>query len=212
MTARIEDDFELELRSLPGVVSVGIRHGEGGEVEAVSVLSRGQDPEAVRESAVQLASIYFPDVPVVVEEARDLRSILPERARVALESAGFEEHDGMAEVRLSHAGRVGIGRAGSGPLIGGAEATLSALRDLGYGIPFYLMTVTEVDMSTGTSVILTLRSLANSEDRMGIARWDGDIVLSAARATLDALNRYVSIDTDRQQAAQDAEALITGGA
>jgi len=72
--------------------------------------------------------------------------------------------------------------------------------------------VTEVDMSTGTSVILTLRSLANSEDRMGIARWDGDIVLSAARATLDALNRYVSIDTDRQQAAQDAEALITGGA
>jgi len=69
MTARIEDDFELELRSLPGVVSVGIRHGEGGEVEAVSVLSRGQDPEAVRESAVQLASIYFPDVPVVVGAA-----------------------------------------------------------------------------------------------------------------------------------------------
>ena len=30
MTSTIEEDFELELRSLPGVVNVGIRHRDDG--------------------------------------------------------------------------------------------------------------------------------------------------------------------------------------
>ena len=78
-------------------------------------------------------------------------------------------------MHLGFAGRVGVGRAGSGPLIGGAEATLAALRDLGYVIPFYLMGVTKVDTVIGCSVIVALRSLSADDDRMGIARADDDL-------------------------------------
>ena len=37
MTATTEEDFELELRSLPGVLNVGISHGDSGEVDAVTL-------------------------------------------------------------------------------------------------------------------------------------------------------------------------------
>ena len=209
MTSTIEEDFELELRSLPGVVNVGINHRENGEVEAVVLTIRNYDPEAVRESAVQVTSLYFPDAAVILEEASAAAPVRTGNgARINLSVAEFNEHDGISEVHLSYAGRIGVGRAGSGPLIGGAEATLAALRDLGNDIPFYLMGVTQVQTVIGCSVIVALRSLSDDDDRMGIARADSDLV-SAARATLDALNRYVSMDPERQR---DASSRGSGGA
>ena len=202
MTATIEEDFELELRSLPGVVNVGIAHAEDGDVESVVLTVRNQNPEAVRESAIQVASLYFPDAAVILEEARSARQdrgAVAAAARISLEGAEFNEHDGVSEVRLSFAGRTGVGRAGSGPLIGGAEATLAALRDLGNVIPFYLMGVTKVDTEIGCSVIVALRSLSANDDRMGIALAHDDL-LAAAKATLDSLNRYLSLDPERRQA------------
>lgn len=203
MTSTIEEDFELELRSLPGVVNVGIAHREDGDVESVVLTIRNHDPETVRESAIQVASLYYPDAAVILEEtstAPPVRGGVSPAARVSLAVAEFNEHDGVSEVHLSFGGRVGVGRAGSGPLIGGAEATLSALRDLGNVIPFYLMGVTKVDTVIGCSVIVALRSLSADDDRMGIALADDDL-LSAAKATLDALNRYVSMDPHRRQEA-----------
>jgi hypothetical protein len=199
MTATIEEDFELELRSLPGVVNVGINHTEGGEVGSVVLSIRNHDPETVRESAVQVASLYFPSASVILEEASSAVSVrVTYMARITLVAAEFNEHDGISEVHLSYGGKTGVGRAGSGPLIGGAEATLGALRDLGYVIPFYLMGVTKVDTVIGGSVIVAFRSLSSDDDRMGIAQAEGDLV-SSAKATLDALNRYVSMDPDRQR-------------
>ncbi len=202
MTATFEEDFELELRSLPGVVNVGINHLDTGEVNAVVLSVRNHDPEAVRESAVQVASLYFPEAAVILEEANAAAAATQAPggyvARIALVVADFNEHDGISEVHLSIGGRTGVGRAGSGPLIGGAEATLGALRDLGYVIPFYLMAVTKVDTVIGCSVIVALRSLSADDDRMGIACADVDLV-SSAKATLDALNRYVTMDPDRQR-------------
>jgi hypothetical protein len=204
MTATIEEDFELELRSLPGVVNVGINHLESGEVGGVVLSIRNHDPESVRESAVQVASLYYPNASVILEEAgASVQASTGYVARISLTVAEFNEHDGMSEVHLSYAGRTGVGRAGSGPLIGGAEATLAALRDLGYVIPFYLMGVTKVDIVVGCSVIVAFRSLSDDDDRMGIARADGDLV-SAAKATLDALNRYVTMDPQRQREALEA--------
>jgi hypothetical protein len=200
MTATFEEDFELELRSLPGVVNVGINHLENGEVNAVILSVRNHDPEAVRDSAVQVASLYFPNASVILEEAG--AAAAPVRAgyvpRITLVIAEFNEHDGISEVHLSFGGRTGVGRAGSGPLIGGAEATLGALRDLGHVIPFYLMGVTKVDTVIGYSVIVALRSLSANDDRMGIACADVDLV-SSAKATLDALNRYLTMDPGRQR-------------
>ena len=74
MSSTIEEDFELELRSLPGVVNVGIVHGGEGDVESVVLTIRNHDPEVVRESAIQVASLYFPDAAVILEEARPARA------------------------------------------------------------------------------------------------------------------------------------------
>jgi hypothetical protein len=199
MTSTIEEDFELELRSLPGVVNVGINHVEGGDVDSVVLFIRNQDPETVRESAIQVASLYYPEASVVLEQVSGAPlARFGHAARITLSRAEFNEHDGISEVHLTYANRIGTGRAGSGPLIGGAEATLAALRDLGNVIPFYLMGVTKVETVIGCSVIVAFRSLSDEDDRMGIARADEDLV-SAAKATLDALNRYVSMDPDRQR-------------
>jgi hypothetical protein len=60
------------------------------------------------------------------------------------------------------------------------------------------MGVTKVDTVIGGSVIVAFRSLSSDDDRMGIAQAEGDLV-SSAKATLDALNRYVSMNPDRQR-------------
>jgi len=196
MMSKIEEDFELELRSLPGVLNVGITH-EDGDLKAVALLVRGQDPDEVRDVALQVASLYYPDTIVTVEDANGVGSVREANgARVAIVKTDFNASDGISEIQLSHLGRIGTGRAGSGPLIGGAEATLAALRDLGFAIPYYLMMATKIDTVTGWSVIVTFRSLSDGTDQMGIARAEGDLVASA-RATLNALNRYITREHDR---------------
>lgn len=192
MMSRTEEDFEVELRSLAGVLNVGMSRRADGDVDAVTLIVNTNDPEATRIMAFQIASLYFPEAKVVVEDVNS--ALLSERTqspRVSFIRADYDTQDDLCEVQLSLDGRVGIGRAGSGPLIGGAEATLAALRDLGYEIPFSLMAVTNVTNGRDWPVIVTLRSLLNEADRFGIARSDDDMV-SAVKATLDSLNRFLS--------------------
>ena len=192
MMSRTEEDFELELRSLPGVMNVGISHRENGDVDVVTLVVSGQDSTQTRNAASQIGTLYFPDAVVIVDDAKG--ALAPhegEGLRVALVRVDFNASDGMCEVQLSYAGRPGVGRAGSGPLIGGAEATLTALRDLGFNIPFSLTAVVNVATVNNWPVIVTLRSLTDDAYRFGIAESDEDLV-SAARATLDALNRFLS--------------------
>jgi hypothetical protein len=59
------------------------------------------------------------------------------------------------------------------------------------------MTVTSVTNGKDWPVVVTLRSLANDADRFGIARSDDDMV-SAVKATLDSLNRFLSTLDGRQ--------------
>jgi hypothetical protein len=192
MMSPTDEDFELELRSLPGVVNVGMTHRDNGDVDAVTLIVNGEDPGAIRSVALQIASLYYPEAIVTVEDAN--HAVIARGgggARVALVRADFSTDDGVCEVLLSYGGRVGIGRAESGPLIGGAEATLLALRDLGLEVPFYLMAVNSVATVRGWPVIVTLRSLSNDGDRVGMAQSEGDLV-SSAKATLSALNRFLS--------------------
>ena len=192
MMSRTEEDFELELRSLPGVLNVGITRNANGDVDVITLVANSKDSLATRSAATQIASLYFPEAAVVVEDAnRVLADARRESPRVALIRADYDTTDGYCEVQLSVEGRTGIGRAGSGPLIGGAEATLSALRDLGYEVPFSLMTVTNVTNGRDWPVIVTLRSLSNDADRFGIARSEDDLV-SSVKATLDSLNRFLT--------------------
>jgi len=186
-----EEDFELELRSLPGVVNVGISHDESDEVELVTLVIVGQSPATIRTQATQIANLYFPDVTIVVEVADSATSMNQVSARVALLIADFDEKAGECEVQLAFEGRIGVGRAESGPLIGGVEGTLAALRNLDYEVPYYLDAVTTVPTIRGWPVVVTLRSSADDADLYGIAQSDGES-LSAARATLNALNRFLS--------------------
>jgi hypothetical protein len=110
---------------------------------------------------------------------------------VALVRAEFNSHEGFCEVHLNVNGRVGVGRSENGPLIGGAEATLDALRQLDFDVPFYLVGSVNVATVRGWPVIVTLRPRANEADRHGIAQAETELV-SSAKATLNALNRYLS--------------------
>ncbi len=191
MMSITEEDFELELRSLPGVVNVGIAHDEDDEVEMVTLVIIGQNPVTIRTQATQIANLYFPDVTIVVELADSASSTNQGGARVALLNADFDEKAGECEVQLAFEGRIGVGRAESGPLIGGVEGTLAALRNLDYEVPYYLDAVTTVPTIRGWPVVVTLRSSADDADLYGIAQSEGES-LSAARATLNALNRFLT--------------------
>jgi hypothetical protein len=187
-----EEDFELELRSLPGVLNVGISHRESGDVDAVKLVIHGQDCAAIKTIASQIASLYYPEATVSVEDASQVapaNGVV--RPRVALVRADFNAEDGVCEVQLSYEGRTGLGRAGSGQLFGGAEATLTALRDLGFDVPYYLLAAVSVATVRGWPVIVTLRSPSSDRDMLGIAQSERDLV-SASMATLDALNRFLS--------------------
>lgn len=191
MMSRTEEDFELELRSLKGVISVGMGHADNGDVDVVTLVVTGQDPASTKGMASQIASLYYPDAVIIVDEADSVLASRGEGPRVVLVSANFNAADGVCEVRLSYNGRSGVGLAGSGPLIGGAEATLAALREVGFNVPFSLMAVVNVATVSNWPVIVTLRSLNDDSYRFGIAEAEEDLV-SAARATLDALNRFLS--------------------
>lgn len=192
MMSPTEEDFELELRSLSGVLNVEIGHRENGDVDSVTLVTLGQDPSAIRVMATQIVNLYYSEASVIVEDAT--KALAPREVqvvRVALVRAEFNPATGNCDVELSHGGRVGLGRAGSGQLFGGAEATLAALRDLGYNLPFYLLTVISVATVRGWPVIVTLRPFSDGADMFGIAQGDNDVT-SAAMATLDALNRFLS--------------------
>ena len=190
MTSRIEEDFELELRSLPGVLNVAVNRHEDGTVNVVTLLVYGLIVQETEGVATQIASLYFPDATIIVEDANNvLTPNSAENARVILTRAVCEGDGGACEVELNFRGRSAMGHSRSGPLIGGAESTLLALRDLGCDFPFSLVSVTSLPASRNWPVIVTMRAISDGSERYGIAQDDDDVV-AAAKATLDALNRF----------------------
>jgi hypothetical protein len=192
MMSPTEEDFELELRSLSGVLNVEIRHRENGDVDAVTLIVHGQDTAAIRVMATQIVNLYYTEATVIVEDAS--RALTPRESqaqRVSLMRAEFSPDTAFCDVELAFGGRVGIGRAGTGQLFGGAEATLAALRDLGFSVPFYLLTVINVATNRGWPVIVTLRPFSDGADLFGIAQALDDVT-SSSMATLDALNRFIA--------------------
>lgn len=192
MTSRSDEDLELELRSLPGVLSVNVNYSDRGDADVVTLLVISPDLESTRSEALQILSLYYPDASLEIERANEtVLQMSRDQSRVAIIGAELDQSTGTAEVKLQHNGRTGIGRSASGPLIGGADATLAALRDLGIEIPFSLLSVNSVSLMNRWPVIVTLRSTRNDTDRLGIALAEGEL-LSSVKATLNALNRFLA--------------------
>jgi hypothetical protein len=194
MMSATDEDLELELRSLPGVLNVEIRHLESGEVDVVTLIVTGQDPAAIRVMAKQIVSLYSAEGSVVVDDATTaFRPQAAEAVRVHLVSTSFNHEIGRCEVELNFGGRIGIGHSTSGTLVGGVEAALNALRDLNLNVPLYLLSVLHVATPRGWPVVVTLRPFAPGNDLYGIAQGDNDVA-SSAMATLSALNRVLPVN------------------
>ncbi|NNN08918.1 MAG: hypothetical protein HKL85_06965, partial [Acidimicrobiaceae bacterium] len=112
MISPTEEDFELELRALPGVVNVGFRYGEKGDVDAVSLVVHSDDAGPVRVVAKQIVSLYYPNATVSVEEMKPEPVVVRtgtgtgtgtggDASRVVLVRAEFDSHEGYCEVQLN---------------------------------------------------------------------------------------------------------------
>lgn len=123
------------------------------------------------------------------------------RPRIALLTARFDPVSGTSEVALGADGAHAVGRAAAGPLVGGAQATLAALGVLGVDVPFYLRSVGRARDLPGEPVVVVLAPRLRAadgtapdplaRDRVGVA--SGEVEVEAAsRATLGALNRFLS--------------------
>jgi hypothetical protein len=124
-------------------------------------------------------------------------------ARVSLLGATFDAARGTSEVSLALGSTRGTGRATAGPLAGGAQATLNALRALSVDVPFYLVSAERAHAVPGEPVVVVLsprRTGAEATDgegggwpveRLGVANGTEDVE-AASRATLGALNRHLT--------------------
>lgn len=124
--------------------------------------------------------------------------------RVSLLGARFDPDTGASEVDLGFGTARGKGRAAAGPLIGGAQATLAALGELGMEVPYYVVSVERAPGVQGEPVVVVLaprRQRAAGDpggpavERIGVANGTEGVgaVEAASRATLCALNRFLAI-------------------
>jgi hypothetical protein len=197
------DVLELEIRRVPGVTSVSIAEKEGEQFLSVVVPS-AEDEEGLRTTVAQLVRTYSdtpftinidnnsektPDESATAVKAFELDSeVSKERSRPQLVELKVENE--VVSVDLQWRSRRGLGESSARTLNHAAEATLLALDDLGTPVPFYVRSVTPLGAVLRDAVVVVLRSNEAAEERFGVAT--GESAREAtARATLDALNRYV---------------------
>jgi len=188
------DQLELELRRLPGVAGVGFSDDEGMVVVHV-LAAMPEGLSALRRQIVQRAR-GFVDRPLVVDvqEVRVAPPEASERGRVKLVAVRVEAFTQEMEVHLLHAGVHSIGRAAAGSPTDAVGATMQALVDLGANLPFKVEAaatpVATDDEQQAVIVILEPEGELRGT-RYGVARGE-TVEEAAARATLHALNRYLS--------------------
>jgi hypothetical protein len=95
------------------------------------------------------------------------------------------------EVHLSHRGLHSVGRAPAGSPEQAVGATLRALSELGAKLPFRVEAAAAPVAGAAHAVIVILEPEDEDGTRYGVAR-GSTIEEAAARATLHALNRYLS--------------------
>jgi hypothetical protein len=186
------DQLELELRRLPGVSGVGFSDEEDILVVHVhaDVRKAGGQSE-LRHQVVQHARTMIDGAMAV--EVRDAGESVSaaDRGRVQLVSVRVERFTQEMEVHLSHRGHHTVGRATAGSPESAVGATLQALTQLGADLPFRVEAAAAPLNGEHQAVIVILDADDDQGTRYGVAR-GATIEEAAARATLHALNRYLS--------------------
>lgn len=186
------DELELELRRIPGVLAVGFTdEGEALVVHVLSDVAPAGAAELRRQVSLWVRANL--DRPVVIEvEDVEPPAVSPERGRVRLEAVRVDEFSQSLDVHLLLGTRRAVGRSEAGSPRDAAAATLEALDRLGANLPF------RIDAATATlrngpdhAVVVVLEPGQSAHKLYGVARAPS-MEEAAARATLHALNRYLS--------------------
>jgi hypothetical protein len=189
------DQLELELRRLPGVVGIGFSEEDGVVVVHVQAATPN-GLSALRRQIVQRARAFVDRTLVI--DLQEVRSqvVTAERGRVKLVSVRVENFSQEMEVHLAHQGVHTVGRATAGSPSEAVDATLQALMDLGADLAFKVEAASApVAGEREQAVIVILEPEGDDRGtRYGVAKGD-TIEEAAARATLHALNRYLSRGT-----------------
>ncbi len=184
------DLLELELRRLANVAFVGF--DDRPDTVLVQVLALAtSDPSTVRFQAERTCRMHL-DRPFVVEIAGGTR---PSRIRL-LEvhlRGGESAEANEIEVHLGFEGLRTIGRAIGADPTAAASATFDALHGLGAAVPFRVEAAALFEHVLGEGVMLVLAS-DDAGQRYGVAAGTS-VEQAAVRATLHALNRYLSTQT-----------------
>lgn len=187
------DDLELELRRLPGVVGVGFSQEDG----VVIVHVQANVPHglaALRRQIVQRARAFVDRTLVIDLQEVSAGTAAADRGRVKLVGVRVQEFTQEMEVHLAHRGVHTVGRASAGSPEDAVDATLQALTDLGADLPFQKIEAASasVEGAHHQAVIVILEPEDDARGtRYGVAKGD-TMEEAAARATLHALNRYLS--------------------
>jgi hypothetical protein len=186
------DDLELELRRLPGVLGIGFSQEDGVVIVHVQAVAP-HGLAALRRKIVQRARAFV-DRTLVIDIQEASASKPSDRGRVKLVGVRVQEFTQDLEVHLAHQGVHTIGRATAGSPHDAVDATLQALYDLGADLPFQKIEAASapVDDDSHQAVIVILEPEDDARGtRYGVARGE-TMEEAAARATLHALNRYLS--------------------
>ncbi|HVF75417.1 MAG TPA: hypothetical protein VM938_10245 [Acidimicrobiales bacterium] len=188
------DTLELELRRLPGIVGVG--YSDEGDTVVVHVLADVPQvgPSELRRQVSQRARAHL-DKPLVIE-VEDLAAPRPTRypARVRLDGVRVDAFSQELDVHLALGSRRVVGRGEAGSPAEAAAATLVALAELGAELPFRIDAATAaLRQSPDHAVVVVLEPDERAPKLYGVARAPS-MEEAAARATLHALNRYLSRD------------------
>ena len=182
------DLLELELRRLPNVAFVGFHERPDTLVVQVLALA-APDPTTLRHQAERSCRAHL-DRPFVVELAGGTR---PSRIRLLDVHLRHDLDDVEVEVHLGYEGVHTVGRASGSDPTAAAAATFEALQRLGAKVPFHVEAAALFEHVVGEGVMLVLGS-EHSGQRYGVAA-GASVEQAAVRATLHALNRYLSTQT-----------------
>jgi hypothetical protein len=211
------DRLELELRKLPDVVAIGF---EGPAVDSAVVddamltvhvlVTDAEVRSAVEAQALDLGRLHL-GRPLRVLVAPDGESSGVETAatgggtagvaslpsRVRLVAVNLVEGGRAVEVTLGHGDVRAVGRGTSGSPSGAAGATLAALRQLGWSVPFDVGS--GVRLAVGATGAVLVYLTGHDGDRLGVSV--GETAETAAvKATLQALNRWLDDPSRRPTA------------